>query len=148
MIALTDIEDAEVAAFAREAAAFLCGQRWCERVGSGWLSFAIPGVLGVFLFDVDGGSRDVDPKVWVVVGDLPPGCIAQPSSASWQDVLEGYVLEMRRWVTAVQSGADVSELVPVNVPPTREYADMLASRLDFIQSEILSLPADSIEGTV
>ena len=148
MITLAEIENVEVAALANEAAEFLAGQSWCKGIGTGWLSFAIPGVLGIFLFDVVGKTVNVAPKVWVVVGDLPSAYIAQPADAGWQDVLAGYVFEMRRWVTAVQSGLSVSALIPVGVAPTHEHATMLARRLDFIQSDLLDQPVDSIEGTV
>jgi hypothetical protein len=148
MITIAEIENTEVTPLASDAAEFLAGQRWCSRIGTGWLSFAIPGVLGIFLFEVVGNSEKVPPKVWVVVGDVPSAYIALPADSGWQDVLAGYVFEMRRWVTAVQSGLSVSELIPVGVTPTREHAEMLAGRLDFIQSDLLDQPADSIEGTV
>jgi hypothetical protein len=147
MIALRDIENVEVAALADEAGTFLAGQPWCDRIGTGWLSFAIPGVLGIFLFEVVGRTDNVPPTVWVVVGDLPSAYIVQSADAGWQDVLAGYVFEMRRWVTAVESSSSVSELIPVGVAPTHEHAKTLASRLDFIQSDLLDQPADSIEGT-
>jgi len=49
VIELSDIEDPEVFALADEAREFLESQHWCERTGNGWLAFAVPGVLGVFL---------------------------------------------------------------------------------------------------
>jgi len=148
VIELSDIEDPEVFALADEAREFLESQHWCERTGNGWLAFAVPGVLGVFLFDVRGNQRDVDPQVWVVVGDLPSAYIAQPADAGWQDVLSGYVYEMRRWVAAVEAEASVAELIPVDVAPTREHAAMLTRRLDFIQTELLDRSAEDIAGAV
>jgi hypothetical protein len=148
VIPIGDITDEEVIALVQEASCFLSEQRWCERVGPGGLAFAIPGVLAVFRFAVFGRRPDLPPDVWVVVGDLPPAYIAQPPDSSWQDVVAGYVYEMRRWVTAVQAGSSVSDLIPVGIAPTLEYADSLAHRLDFIQTELLDVPADSIEGAV
>jgi hypothetical protein len=40
---------------------------------------------------------------------------------------------MQRWVDAVRSGAGLEGIIPVNVSPTLEHAEMLASRLGFIQ---------------
>jgi hypothetical protein len=44
---------------------------------------------------------------------------------------------MSEWVDAVKNGRPVDELIPVNVPPTMEYADMLENRLNYLDTEIL-----------
>lgn len=46
---------------------------------------------------------------------------------------------MQKWVAAVRSGQMVEQLIPVNAPPTRQYADMLDSRLAFIRDELLPI---------
>ena len=140
-----EIRDPEVAALARDAEAFLASHMWCGQVGTGRLAFAIPAVLGVFLFDVVPNQPDVDSTLWVVVGDLPPAYIALPPAASWQEVLAGYVDEMQRWVAAVRAGAPVGDLIPVAAAPTLEYADLLARRLEFLETNLIAVPADSVE---
>jgi hypothetical protein len=59
-----------------------------------------------------------------------------PTAAS---ALEGYMFEMTKWVEAIEQGKSVEDLIPVNAPPTAEYADPLRRRLDFLRSEILPL---------
>jgi len=86
--------------------------------------------------------------VWVVVGDLPPAYLAHEPGDSWQDALRGYAEEMGEWVSAVGAGASVDDLIPVNVPATREYADMLASRLEFIRTRLVEVDPDSVENDV
>ena len=53
--------------------------------------------------------------------------------------------EMRLWVRAVRSGGSLDNVIPVGVEPTEDHADMLERRLDFIERELLSVPADSLE---
>lgn len=48
-----------------------------------------------------------------------------------------YLGEMNRWVEVVDEGAPVDELLPVNALPTKEDADVLRRRLDFIGEKIL-----------
>jgi len=44
---------------------------------------------------------------------------------------------MQEWVDAVLAGEPTDDLIPVNVPPTREYAEMLRSRLELIREMII-----------
>uniref|UniRef100_A0A486XR40 Uncharacterized protein n=1 Tax=Rheinheimera sp. BAL341 TaxID=1708203 RepID=A0A486XR40_9GAMM len=45
---------------------------------------------------------------------------------------------MLEWVEAAQKGYSVAELIPVNVPATKENGDMLKIRLDFLDAKILT----------
>jgi len=44
---------------------------------------------------------------------------------------------MRGWVDAAKNGEPVDDLIPVNVPPTPEWAEELDSRLNFISKKNL-----------
>ena len=44
---------------------------------------------------------------------------------------------MTLWVDAVRRGVSLDDIIPVNAPPSRVNVDDLASRLDFLQNEIL-----------
>jgi hypothetical protein len=144
---VTEIEHPEVRAYAQRAIAFISDFRWCRDVTACALGFAVAGILGVFRVDLvpDGGA---DPTVWVIVGDLPPAYIAYDAGDSWQDALRGYVAEMREWTVAAATGADVSGLIPVNVPPTPDYAAQLSGRLDFLERNLLDVGPESFEGDV
>ena len=145
MKSVAEIEHPEVKAYAQRAIAFLRDFRWCRDVTACTLGFAVAGILGVFRVDILPGEG-ADPTVWVIVGDLPPAYLYYEPSDSWQDALRGYVDEMRAWAEAAATGADVSELIPVNVPPTSEYARMLSGRLDFLEQNLLDVPAETLEG--
>jgi hypothetical protein len=125
---------------AREARDFLLSHRWCLDVRSQHLAWAVAGVIGVFIFRIRPAMPDVDEDIWVIVGDLPPAYIVRPKRDGWQTALRGYVQEMSRWVRAVRARRPVDNLIPVNTPPTLEYARMLGSRISFIRRHFLSVP--------
>ena len=140
------IESAEVRALATRARRFVESFAWCERVTDCVLGFAIAGVLGVFRIDlIPTPERGADPNVWVVLGDLPPAYLAFDEGDTWQDALRGYVEEMQQWVDAVRAGESLEDVIPVNVSATREHADMLATRLQFISERLVSVDAASLE---
>ena len=145
LIPEAEIQNPDVQEFAAEARNFVEGMRWCRSVPEIRLAFAVAGVLGIFEADIEAAAPNVDPIVWVVVGDLPPAYLYHEVGDTWQDALSGYCFEMRRWVDSVRSGASLDDVMPVNVPPTPEYADMLASRLDFLQSELVEVNAATLE---
>lgn len=125
-----------VGAFAREAEDFLRRQRWCQGIARGYLDRAWDGILGVFFFEIVPAQPGVDRTMWVITGDVPPAYICN-ANATGAEALRAYLAEMQLWVDAVQRGTSVERLIPVNAPPTAEYADMLASRLDFIRRRLL-----------
>ena len=138
MIPIGRISDPGVAEFGREAQDFLSGKPWCKKVGEGYLAWAIAGVVGVFLFRLIPTRDDVDETLWVVVGDLPPAYLVCDNAADWHQALECYCREMQKWVTAVTRGTSLDSVIPVNAPPTLEYATMLESRLRFIRDRIVN----------
>lgn len=121
--------------FAERASSFLIEKNWCKAVRRGWLGIGWDGVLGVFLFDIEPAKPNVDQSVWVIVGDVPSAYICNDNETP-KEALEGYVDEMWRWIEAVRAKKPVDGLIPVNAPATAEYADMLASRLEFIRQEL------------
>jgi hypothetical protein len=143
-----DIRDPEVSALAGRARSYVDGFSWCAGITGCTLGFAVADVLGVFRVDLRPARAGVDPTVSVVVGDLPPAYIAYEHRDTWQDALLGYVDEMQAWVDAVRAGGSVDELIPVNVAPTAEYAEMLASRLAFLRERLVDVDAELLQSDV
>lgn len=113
----------------REALGFINRFTWCASVEEFYEGIQVPGVIGVFLVNVHPARPDVDDWLWIVVGDLPPAYLVADGNPTPDDAIKGYIEEMRRWVEAAHEGKPVDELIPVNAPPTEEYADMLGRRL-------------------
>lgn len=141
------IEEAEgIAKLAQEAEAFLSSHKWCHEIISGYFDRGWSGIVGVFYFNIEPGESNADNSVWVIVGDLPPAYIVVDECPNGAAAIDGYVGEMRRWVDAVKNSKPVNNLIPVlrrgsfvSVESTTEFAEMLESRLDVIDREILTL---------
>jgi hypothetical protein len=121
---------------AKRAERFVEGHTWCKSIKKAMLDIGWDGILGVFFFEIEPVQEGFDSTFWVIAGDLPTAriCNDNPNGPS---ALDGYVREMQKWVDATRHGHSVENLIPVNVPPSREYAEMLQSRLDFIRDKLL-----------
>lgn len=122
----------------QEAWAYLSFYAWCKRIKSVYAGILVPGVVGVFLFEIEPGKEGVDCWIWVIVGDLPPAYITCEDSPNPACALDAYIGAMSEWVSAARSGASVASLIPVNVAANVENADALDKRLKFMDERILS----------
>jgi hypothetical protein len=124
---------------AKEAKEFLCSHKWCKNIQRGFLDIGIAGIVAVFYFEIE-STPDADKSLWVITGDLPPAYIVTDDCSNGVSALNGYVSEMREWVKAVKENRlnDLKNLIPVDVPITINYAEMLESRLHFIENRILN----------
>lgn len=80
----------------------------------------------------------------VIVGDVPPAYMDIETCKTGADAVEGYIYCMGEWVAAVKASEPIDELIPVltqggkaSIEPTVEHAEMLGSRMDFIERELL-----------
>lgn len=110
---------------------------WCRGIKESYVGMIYPEILGIFLFNIIPGE-DVREWMWVVVGDIPPALLPLAAGENPAMVLDAYLGEMQRWVDAIDEGKSIGGRLPVNAPPTKEYADMLRGRLEFIGEEILT----------
>lgn len=122
---------------AAEAEAFIKSFDWCKGVLEAYFGCGIGGVVGVYFYRILPAVEGVDECLWVIVGDLPPAYLLTDESRTPRDALRTYIAEMRQWAVAAESGESVDDLIPVNIPPTREGGLALMKRLDFLESEIL-----------
>jgi hypothetical protein len=137
MIPVSNLTDPEQIALAEEATNFLTAFHWCVNVRESYLAFDCSYIIGVFLFHIEPRLLGVDEFLWVVVGDGPPAFLVCDKAPDWHSALQCYVYEMQRWVDAVRAGGSLQDIIPVNVSPTLEYADMLSTRLRFIQDHFI-----------
>jgi len=138
MRTIEEIANPEVAALAATGVTFLRGHRWCGELISAQCAFAVAGVISILLIEFEPRKANVDSRVWVIVGDIPPAYIAYDVGDSWQDALSGYIYEMRLWVRAVEAGEPTQELIPVNGAPTLANATALGSRLNFLEENLIN----------
>ena len=73
-------ETAELEKMLEEASAYLKSFSWVRDIKAAYLGIGVPKVLGVFLFEIVSSRKDVDDKLWVIVGDLPSAYITAEES--------------------------------------------------------------------
>ena len=73
---IPESEPEEVKDLVGKANSFLDTFRWAKIPRKYWIGECIPGVLGLFLVELVGADREIDPYIWVVVGDLPPAYLS------------------------------------------------------------------------
>lgn len=137
MTPVSHLKGAEEVALAHKATNYMTAFRWCAGIKESFLASDIGYVLGVFLFHIEPRLVGVDDTYWIVVGDGPPAYLVCDDAPDWHSALRCYVYEMQFWVEAVRSGNSLEGIIPVNVSPTREHAEMLSSRLQFIQEHLI-----------
>jgi len=138
-----DVE--EMRSLYEEAREFLEFYDWCREIQESYVGILHPGIVAVFLFRIVPNRKDVDEWIWVIVGDLPSAYLTVDECPNPATALDGYIGAMAEWVDAAQKGKSVADLIPVNVPATKENANMLKTRLDFLDERILSQYRDDLK---
>jgi hypothetical protein len=103
------------------------------------LAFGVAPILALFLVRFDQPRKPEDAERWAVVGDLPPMHFETDDTPSPALALDLYCGIAQDWAYNVLEGQDLSECYPIEVAPTREHAEMLLGRVDFIQRELIPL---------
>ena len=134
---------AEIEAHYSDAKNYLEFHDWCLEIRDSFVGMLYPGILAIFLFRIVPG-KNADEWIWVVVGDLPPAYLTVDTCPSPATALDGYIGAMEEWVEAAEAGESVESLIPVNVPATKEHAEMLRQRLQFLDDNILSEYQDDL----
>jgi hypothetical protein len=141
-----DDEDTELLKkqFAR-ADAYIRSFAWCHKIKEIYFGEGVGGVVAVFLFRAEAGTRHVDEWFWIVTGDLPSCYMVTDDAPTPALALEGYCGLMEDWAEAVLAGESLEDVYPVDAPATEENAEALASRMNFIRENILPYLASYVE---
>ncbi len=126
----------ELLALVKKAEDFLESRSWCRRVLKGRLDIEWGKILGVFYFIIEPESPDQPESTWVVVGDLPPGCVPAEGNPNRACALETHAARLQDWVDSVFLEQPVDGSMEVNVPPQAQWAMQLQSRLRIIRGAL------------
>lgn len=132
-----DEETVQLNEMLREATLYITSFTWCSEIKESYMGIGIGKVVAVFLFRIQPARVDVDEWVWVIVGDIPPAYITAENAPNPATALDGYIGAMQKWIEAVKQRKPVEDLIPVNIPPTPEWAEALERRLKFFDEKIL-----------
>src|SRR6185312_6194101 len=101
------------------------------------LAYGVGGVLGLFLirfaYPIHGGELDGEMELWNVVGDVPSMVFETEIDRTPSEALRTYCDIAQDWADTVMAGGDLSKCYPVRAAPTREHAEMLLGRIEFIR---------------
>jgi hypothetical protein len=122
---------------AERAENFLKSFSWCLAIRESFFGAGIGKIIAVFLFRIAPVRPDVNEWLWVIVGDLPPAYLVTDRCKNPSEAVEGYIEEMSKWVEGARHGRASANVIPVNVPPTPEWAENLHSRLETLKTTIL-----------
>ncbi len=142
----SEADTARLKSMLQEAQEYITSFQWCGGIREVRFGWGVGGVVAIFLFRIKPTRENVDEWLWVIVGDLPPAYLVTDVCPTPIRALEAYVREMGRWVEAVKAGKSVKRLIPVNVDPTREHAQMLQTRLRFLERKFLQVQAETATG--
>ena len=132
---------------AQEAEDYLQEITRCKSVPEAYFGGGYGGVIAVFLFRVIPSRPRSDEWLWVVVGDLPPACLAIERITSPSEALEHYIWEMTRWVHFAKRGGLPENGIPVNLEPTWKNAEELEDKLKILRKAVLPAFQASEAGT-
>ena len=128
-----------------EARDYLTFYDWCLDISEMYTGIYHAGIVGVFLFKIKPSKPEIDEWLWIIVGDLPPAYITCEESPNAACALDSYIGAMQEWVEAAESGNSVANLIPVNVPATRENAEALKTRLKLLDERVLNEYEDDLK---
>lgn len=105
---------------------------WCETILNSYFGGGVGGIFAVFLFHIRASRSNVDPWIWIVVGDIPSAYLPITDCESPVEVFRSYIRGMSRWVELArmgQTGTPEQGVPPVDVPATPEWAERLNQKL-------------------
>ena len=131
-------DDLSIYSLTVEAKQFILNKKWCKNIINGYLAKSIEGIMCVYFFEIEPSQKNIDNYLWVIVGDIPPAYLVIDNSPDANSAINTYVNEMRIWIKAVKNNESLENIIPLNVPPEEKYADMLETRMVFIEKKILN----------
>jgi hypothetical protein len=132
-----EVEQLEV--LRAEAWRYLHTYRWDPPIADLVLAFGIGTILALFLARREPGTRPEDAERWVVVGNLPSMHFETDDAPTPAVALRLYCAIAQDWADNVLDGRDLSESYPIPVSPTRQHAEILLSRIDFIRTKLIPM---------
>lgn len=117
---------------AHDAERYICSFPWCGAVLKSYLGGGVGGIFAVFFFHIRPSRPDVEPWIWIIVGDIPPAYLPLSDCKSPAEVFRTYIRGMTNWVELARkglTGTPAQGVPPVNVPATPEWAEKINQKL-------------------
>ncbi len=105
---------------------------WCRGIRESYYGDGYGGIVALFLFRIEASRADVDEWLWVVFGDVPPAYLVTDSCKTPSQALEGYMVEISKWVKLAKEGRSSTDVIPVYVSANSENAAEVEGRMKFL----------------
>ena len=126
-----------------DARAYVESRPWAPPIAELLLAFGVGGILGLFLVRFAHAIQG-DTERWIVVGDLPFMNFETDDARSPDVALRLYCALCQDWAEKVLTGESLADSYPIPVEPTKEHADMLLGRVEFIRDELVPIAARQV----
>jgi hypothetical protein len=127
-----EMDTALLRKMAADAEVFIRSFPWCTSVLESYFGGGIGGIFAIFFFHIRPSRPDVDPWIWIMIGDVPPAYLPLTDSESPAAAFRTYMRGMSKWVELArkgQVGTPSEGVPPVNVPSTPEWAERVNQKL-------------------
>jgi hypothetical protein len=117
---------------AADADVFIRSFPWCSSVLESYFGDGIGGIFAIFLFHIRPSRPDVDPWIWIMIGDVPPAYLPLTDADSPAAAFRTYMRGMSKWVELARNGRTGSPaegVPPMNIPSTPEWAERVNQKL-------------------
>ncbi|MDR3792652.1 MAG: hypothetical protein P4L03_04640 [Terracidiphilus sp.] len=128
---------------AEEAVNYIRTFDWCVEIHEIYFGDGVGGIVALFLFYVTIREFEKPEWLWVVVGDLPPSYMEFEAGHTPRAALLRYIEGVEEWLATPESERLSGDLIPIDVPPGSEFAEMLRSRMKTLRSLVLPHLQDS-----
>jgi hypothetical protein len=135
MVGDDDEDTALLRQMSDEATEYISSFSWCETIVATYFGGGVGGVFAIFFYKIRPARAEVDPWIWVIVGDIPPAYLPISDCRSAAEAFKRYMCGMSKWVELArngQAGSAEQGVPPVNVPATPEWAEELERRLQIL----------------
>jgi len=128
-----DATDTELLSkMAEDAKRYIASFSWCEAVLDSYYGGGFGGIFAVFFFHIRPSRPEVDPWIWVMVGDVPSAYLPLTDSESPAEAFRTYMHGMSKWVELArkgETGTSEQGVPPINLPATPEWAERVNQKL-------------------
>lgn len=117
---------------AADADGFIRTHPWCAAVLDSFFGDGIGGIFAVFFFHIRPSRPDVDPWIWIMVGDVPPAYLPLTDCDSPAAAFRMYMRGMSKWVALARkgrTGTAADGVPPLRIPSTPEWAERVNQKL-------------------
>jgi hypothetical protein len=117
---------------ADEAQRYISSFSWCKEVLDSYFGGGVGGIFAVFFFHIRPSRPDVEPWIWIIIGDIPRAYLPLTDCKSPAEVFRTYIRGMSKWVELArngQRGTPDQGVPPVDLPATPESAEKTNKKL-------------------